>query len=424
MGVTPPRGANLPIEALRERAVVDPVDLVAADGARSTGLLYRPVGGGARVGVHLLHPRTDQSRNYNVPPLVAAGCTVLARGGRSVNNDSDTVHEELLLDVAAGVTRLRDEGCDRVVLLGNSGGAPLAAFYQATAETPPAERREPNPSLTRVDLRTATLPPADALVSVGGHLGEGITLGRMIDASVVDESDPLSTEPAFDIYDPANGFRLPIQQTRYEPEFVEIVRAAQLARVGRIDSIARAALDAAESARAGLEGMADPVDAPARLLVERRAESRRYLVVHRTLADPAFVDVTIEPDDRVAGFDAHPRPDLQNQRQAGFAHLLSPRAWLSTWSAVSSHADTVACVARISVPTLVVHYAGDIFCRLGDAQRLADACGAVDKQFTVVRRADHYGREIRADGTFGDRTTEGTRAVVDWLTPRVGLTAS
>jgi pimeloyl-ACP methyl ester carboxylesterase len=424
MGVTAPTGANLPIESLRQGAVVEPVDLVAADGARSSGLLYQSTTGDNRVGVHLLHPRTDQTRNYNIPPLVAAGCTVLARSSRSVNNDSDTVHEELLLDVAAGVTRLRDIGCEYVVLLGNSGGAPLAAFYQATAETAAAARPAPDPSLTRVDLRAASLPPADVLVSVGGHLGEGITLARMIDAAVVDETDPLSTDPALDIYDPLNGFRLPLRDTSYEPAFVEVVRAAQLARVGRIDALARHALDAATDARAELADLRAPEDSTVRLRLERRAAGRRYLVVHRTIADPAFVDLAIEPDDRVVGFDAHPRPDLLNHRQAGFAHLLSPRAWLSTWSAISSHADMVACVAAVSVPTLFVHYAGDIFSRLADARRLADACSAGDSSLVVVRRADHYGREIRRDGTFGPRTTEGTRSVVDWLAPRVGVASS
>jgi pimeloyl-ACP methyl ester carboxylesterase len=421
----PPGGANLPIDAVRDGALVDPVDLVAADGARSSGLLYRPTQFAAGVGIHLMHPRTDQTRNYNIPPLLAAGCTVLARTSRSVNNDSDTVHEDLLLDVAAGVARLRGEGCDRVVLLGNSGGAPLAALYQATAETPPEHRSEPDPSITRVDLRSAELPPADAVVSVGGHLGEGITLGRMIDASLVEEGDPLSTDPALDIYDPSNGFRLPLARTQYVVDFVEAVRAGQLARVRRLDALAREALDASERAGAALlDQPPKPADGPGSLLLERRAASRRFLVIYRTIADPAFVDLGIDPDDRRPGFDAHPRPDLQNQRQAGFAHLLSPRAWLSTWSAESSHADMVSAIRRVTVPTLLVHYAGDVFSRLNDAHRMADAAGAADKELVVVRHADHYGRRINPDGTVGDRLTDGTRAVGEWLGARFGLKLS
>jgi pimeloyl-ACP methyl ester carboxylesterase len=416
----PPRNANLPLEILRHGAVVEPIDLIAEDGAQSQGLLYHRPAGIGRIGVHLMHPRTDQSRNYNIPKLVEAGCVVLARGSRSVNNDSDTVHEELLLDVAAGIAALRERGVDYVVLLGNSGGAPLAALYQAQASTDPAERAAPDRSITRVDLRSATLPPADGFVSIGGHLGEGTTLGRLIDGSVIDEHDRLSTDPALDIYDPRNGFRLPVATTRYSVDFVETVRAAQLARVAHIDALARDALDAASAARATLDDLApQPPEAPSRLWLERRAADRSYLVVHRTIADPALLDLTIDPDDRLAGgFDAHPRPDLQNFRQAGFAHLLSPRAWLSTWSALSSHARMLDCVAQISVPTLIVHYAGDIFCRLADARALADACRAVDKELVILGHADHYGRQITADGKIGARLEDGPDTVVRWLMSR------
>jgi hypothetical protein len=36
---------------------VQPVQLMAGDGAMSRGLFFRPEGGAARVGVHLMHPR-------------------------------------------------------------------------------------------------------------------------------------------------------------------------------------------------------------------------------------------------------------------------------------------------------------------------------------------------------------------------------
>jgi pimeloyl-ACP methyl ester carboxylesterase len=416
----PPRNANLPLEILRHGTVVEPVDLFAEDGAPSQGLLYQRPDGIGGIGVHLMHPRTDQSRNYNIPKLVEAGCVVLARSGRSVNNDSDTVHEELLLDFAAGIVALRERGVDKVVLLGNSGGAPLAALYQAEATTTPAGRAAPDRSITRVDLRSANLPPADGFVSIGGHLGEGTTLGRLLDGSVIDEHDRLSTDPALDIYDPGNGFRLPVASTRYSLDFVETVRAAQLARVGRIDALARDALDASAAARTALEDLGpQPPESRSRLWLERRAADRSYLVVHRTIADPALLDLEIDPDDRLAGgFDAHPRPDLQNYRQAGFAHLLSPRAWLSTWSALSSHARMLDCIARLSVPTLIVHYAGDIFCRLADARALADACGAADKELVILGHADHYGRQIAADGKLGPRLAAGPDAVVRWLASR------
>jgi pimeloyl-ACP methyl ester carboxylesterase len=54
---------------------------------------------------------------------------VLALNSRSPNDDTDTVHEELVLDVAAGVDHLRRaRGVERVVLIGNSGGGALMAL--------------------------------------------------------------------------------------------------------------------------------------------------------------------------------------------------------------------------------------------------------------------------------------------------------
>jgi hypothetical protein len=419
----PPRAANEPLSVTGSGRVPQPVDLVAADGAPSAGLLYTPEAGHARVGIHLMHPRTDQTRNYNVPPLVAAGYMVLARNGRSVNNDADTLHEDLLLDFAAGVEFLRSRGCESVVLLGNSGGAPLATLYQSQAEATPEARIKKESTVSSVDLARAHLPPADALVLIGGHLGQGRTLARMIDGSVVNEDDPLSVDPVVDIYDPRNGFRLPVAETRYEPQFIAAVRDAQAQRIARIDRLARAALAAASDARSLATWLPDGGDAlAARLSAERRAATRSYMRVYRTLADPALLDPTIDPDDRVpGGFDGYRRPDLQNYRQVGFAHLVSPRAWLSTWSAQSSHADLLTSISDVTAPALVVHYAGDLFTRLGEAAQVGQAAGMSDFRLMVVRRADHYGRRINPDNSLGARVTEGTAAAVSWIAERFSL---
>jgi pimeloyl-ACP methyl ester carboxylesterase len=418
-GPLPPRGANVAIASVIGGADVEPVDLRAADGAPSSGLLYRPHGTSPTVGVHLMHPRTDQTRNYNIPPLLAAGYMVLARNSRSVNNDADTLHEDLLVDLAAGVELLRSRGCEKVVLLGNSGGGALAALYQSQAEALPGERIAQNQTVASVDLRQASLPAADALVIVGGHLGQGKTLAKMLDAAVVDESDPLSVDPEFDIYDPRHGFRLPITQTRYEDDFVAEVRAAQLRRVERIDRLARAAIAANDDASVVAKALPDADETfGARLWAERRAAARGYLTIYRTIADPVMVDPTLEPDDRTQGFDGYRRPDIQNYRQIGFAHLLSPRAWLSTWSATASHADLLSTIAKVTVPTFIAHYAGDVFTRLSEFEEVEKAAGAKDFHSLIIRNADHYGKIINADGSTGDRTHEGTEAAIRWLNDR------
>ena len=59
---------------------------------------------------------------------------------RHLNNDTDALHERMLLDVAGTIAWLRTHGFRRVVLLGNSGGGSLFAFYLEQAAKPPAAR--------------------------------------------------------------------------------------------------------------------------------------------------------------------------------------------------------------------------------------------------------------------------------------------
>ena len=138
------------------------------------------------------------------------------------------------------------------------------------------------------------------------------------------------------------------------------------------------------------------------------------------MADPAFCDLSIEPDDRtVAAYNNHPRPDLVNWG-AGVVAVLQPQAWLSTWSGLSSHAETIDSLRQVHQPTLVVHYAGDSITRLSEATAMAEAAASDDVTLRVVRHADHYGFVIAPDGTRGERTTEGTQTLVTWVAERFG----
>jgi pimeloyl-ACP methyl ester carboxylesterase len=407
-------GANFRLADVDPGIEYEAVSLIAEDGGISRGLLYRRPGANPSVGVHLMHPRTDQSQNYNILPLARAGYLVLGRAGRWVNNDIATEHERLVYDVAAGVRLLKERGCREVVLLGNSGGGTLAAFYQSQATATATMRLTRTVAGDPFDLRDADLPPAAGLVMIGAHAGEGASLLKWIDPSIVDEADPFSVNGDLDMYDDRNGYRQPPEPTRYEHDFLARFRAAQRDRVARLDTIARARIQRRTSAAVA----AASESGPEKVRLEREAAVVQHMRIHRTMADPAFVDLSIEPDDRVvSAYNGDPRPDLVNHG-IGVATVLTPEAWLSTWSGISSHARTDLCLRTVTEPLLVVHYMGDVITRISEVDEFFAASMATDKKLVKVRHADHYGFQISPDGTKGDRSAEGTDAVLSWMRER------
>src|SRR5947208_1063721 len=98
------------------------------------------------------------------------------------------------------VAWLRARGFGKVILLGNSGGGSLFAFYLAQAARPPAERLARAPSGDRVPLREIDMPMADGLVLLAAHLGEGVFLLERLDPSIIDEANPTAVNPRLDMY--------------------------------------------------------------------------------------------------------------------------------------------------------------------------------------------------------------------------------
>ncbi|MGW0997226.1 hypothetical protein ACWD5V_28900 [Streptomyces sp. NPDC002523] len=139
-----------------------------------------------------------------------------------------------------------------------------------------------------------------------------------IDPSVVDEDDPLAVDPELDMYNPANGFREPPEPSKYAPEFLDRYRAAQRERVARLDARARTLV--AEQRR-HLRKMEAPgfsdLQLEERNHITRRAVVGQYMVVHRTEADPAYLDVSLHSwrSTRKSASILGPRPDRTNYAQ-------------------------------------------------------------------------------------------------------------
>jgi hypothetical protein len=393
--------------------------VVADDGVPSRGILYWRGPARPRTVVYLMHPRSDFSQHYTIPALLAQGYAAFGHASRWVNNDTGMIHEIVLLEIAAGVRLLREtHGFHHVVFLGNSGGGSLFAYYQAQAATPPPGRVAATPAGDPPDLNGYALPPGDAYVSLAAHVGQGRFLLRAIDPSVASEGDPLACDPALDMYDPANGFRIPPEPTRYAPEFVARYRAAQRARVARLDAMARQHVELERLFRARLrEPGAESLPPAERMYAERRATLDRLMVIYRTTAELAYVDLTLEPNDRRVGDLYSTRPDLANYGSPfAFGRLATPRAWLSTWSGLSSRAALLDNLRGVWLPTLVVAYSGDNAVYLGDAEAQFHASPAEDRALAVVDGADHYG--IPLAGVARDTRAEVFDLLGRWLRAR------
>ena len=365
----------------------EPVRLVSPDGALVRGVLWTPPGGRRwSTAIILSHPRGDFGVHYACPLLAAAGYAVLGFGTRYMNNDTDCLHEACIVDVQTAHDEMVRRGAEAVVLLGNSGGGSLMAMAHAD------------------------LGIGDGWIGMAAHPGEGVFMLQVIDPSVTDEDDPFATDPELDMYDPDNGWRPWPQSCTYDREWLARYRAAQVERVARIDAVARASLEDAKEARGASKAVDADAD-PARWReLRRRAVFTKYLTIYRTLADPAYLDLSIDPDDRPMGsLFAFPDPLDANYGRGGLARTMTARGWLSTWSGLSSGARLADTMPRVTVPTMLVHPTADTEIRVWQAKEIVEAAGADDVTYVEMKGAPHYLEGHRV---------EAMARVADWLAAR------
>lgn len=288
---------------------------------------YRAPAGSKKVAAIVMHPTSNFMGHYLIEPLAAQGICCMGLNTRYAGNDTVLLMERAIQDLGAGVKFLRAAGYEKVVLIGNSGGAALASFYQAQAERLTATHfADGDPT----NLHADDLPAVDGIALCAAHQGRTRLLLDWIDPSVTDEHDVLSVDEALDMYNPAHG-------GRYTEEFLTRFRAAQKARLQRLE---QRALDR-------LQLLRSTPGAP-------RDEA---FIVYRTHADPRCIDLTLDANDRLPG-SVWGDPRSVNYSVNAMGRTTSLTAFLSQWSS-RSPADGPSSLARTSVPALLLTYTGD-----------------------------------------------------------------
>jgi hypothetical protein len=352
------------------------VGRAGAGGHPCQGIYHRPAGTRPGTAFIATHYNVDFSEHYLARYLAERGYGFLGWNTRFRGNEAHFLLDHALAEIGVGVRWLREEvGADRIVLLGNSGGGSLMAAYQSQAVEPnvaPVPGMRPVPAID-------SLPPGDLFVAVAAHSGRPEVLTNWLDPSVIDESDPLSADPALDPYDARNG-------PPFSPEFQERYRAAQRARNERITDWALAQLDA---------------------MAGSRARDRLFLVA-RSWADLRMIDPAIEPSDRRPNWCYLGDPQKANYGVFGVGTVSTLRSWLSMWSLRTSQCIAAPHLARITLPSLVVHATADACVYDSDAAALYNAIAATDKRLAFIR-ADHYLLEP------GGARTETADLIADWV---------
>jgi pimeloyl-ACP methyl ester carboxylesterase len=275
----------------------------------------------------LMHPTSNFMGHYLISPLARRGICCLGLNSRYVGNDAPLLMERVLQDLGAGVKFLNARGYEKIFLLGNSGGAALASFYQAQAERLTVTRA---PDGTAVALEPSDLPPTAGIVLTAAHLGRSRLFEEWIDPSLVNEAQPMATDPVLDVYNPSNG-------PPYSPEWLSLFRAAQRERRDRIERWVWRKLH--------------------ELRNTEEAPNDIAFVIHRTHADPRLLDLSIDGNDRALGSLWGNARDV-NLAANSMARFSTLTGFLSQWASCSQ-ADGPTNLARTSVPVLFFEHTAD-----------------------------------------------------------------
>ena len=355
------------------------VGRAGAGGHPCQGLFHAPSGTAApTTALIATHYNVDFSEHYLAEHMAARGYGFLGWNTRFRGAEAYFLLDHALAEIAVGIRWLRDQGVERVVLLGNSGGGSLMSAYHSQARQPnirPARGRQLVPAALE-------LPAADLFVLLAAHPGRPEILTDWLDPSVVDESDPMSRDPQLDMYDPRNG-------PPYSEEFLTRYRAGQRDRNARLTQWCVHRLE-----HLGGAGIGD-----------------QLFVMRRTWADPRFVDPAIDPSNRTTPMCYLGDPRKANDGVFGIGTVSTLRTWLNMWSLDESDCRGGPHLRRLDLPTLLVQPDADNGVFPSQAAEIFREIAADDKT-SVTMPGDHYfARSLDERNAVAD-------LIADWLTAR------
>jgi dienelactone hydrolase len=311
-----------------------------------------------------MHPIGSPAYLPLFPELARTGLHVIGCANRYSTGDSALQMENVLLDLGACIQDAKQRlGYQRVVLAGWSGGGSPMMGYAAEAAKPAITRTaagEPTP------LADTELPGVDGVLLLAAPRSRHRLLTDFLDASITDELNPERNKDAeFDLYDPANA-----NQPPYTADFLAAYRQRQRDRSRRITEFARAKL--AEFRAAG------------------RPDAEHAFVVHGTMADPRWLDATVEPNGRRPGWSYLGDPAVANTSPGALMRFTTTRSWLSQWSLDTAQVDAGDAAPRVSAPVLVLMNGRDDAVPVSHPRQVFDAIEHSDKQLVELPEANHY----------------------------------
>jgi pimeloyl-ACP methyl ester carboxylesterase len=289
---------------------------------------------------------------------------VLWANSRYRGADYALMMEKVACDLGEAICDAKERlGYSNIVLAGWSGGGSLMMWYQALAEAGAgiSDTAAGDP----YTVAASRLPAANSIMMLAAHVSRHRIFTEWLDPSISDESQPHLRDVQLNLYDAANP-----NQPPYSADFLEHFAQAQVARNRRITAWVKEKLAAIRAS-----------DSP---------WSEFAFTVHGTMADPRWLDPSIEPSDRKAGSCYLGDPKIVNDGPVGLARFCTLRSWLSQWSYDDARCDAIASGSRISVPVLVIGNSADDACTPSHTQRLYDAVTHEQKHLHVVKGATHY----------------------------------